>query len=614
MKWIESLSFKGLSERIEALGKRFPVALLFTIIYTVIALTLLWNNDLIPNSDALFFIIVYYPPTALLLGVSLHLWSEEQTNRKQARIIHLIAQICWLLYCVIIAQQGQDNFGMELVIGLIATLFLFKSSIFFLSFLGKKTDIESWNFSWNIIISALQTTIVSGILLGGIELLLWGIQELFDIDIPDELYLSMAVICMFTINVILLMMQIPKDAAKHDTNVNRMNDFGRMVVHALFVPLQAAYLITLYFYLFRILFTWELPSGGVVWLVTTMMMGMLFITTLVYPLFLQDDKSFDKKLVRWLAILALPLLVLMTVGICRRISDYGFTVARAYVLLFNIWCYVVSIYLLLKQGKRIVWILISFVLVFFFASVGPWNMTATTRRLLTRQVDGIFQRIGVQLPLDYARFDSLIHTMDKHDADVLKGKLSYLKFELQGDSLVNRWLDGTVDLYINPYYEGPSEPFDTDTEPIDPATIESPFANMREEMASLPQGNFQKVMQIDDWQREQVLDSDSTLYMDLIYSQDTLLYTTRFGIPFRQLQEIAADDSKQQPFTIDNNEGALLIWYFEVESNAEKDNGDDDTEKAPDKKDLHLEGLLFLRDAAFKNAPLNFEDEETNEE
>ena len=140
------------------------------------------------------------------------------------------------------------------------------------------------------------------------------------------------------------------------------------------------------------------------------------------------------------------------------------------------------------------------------------------------------------------------------------------------------------------------------------------FANMREEMASLPQGNFQKVLQIDEWQREQVLDSDSTLYMDIIYSQDTLLYTTRFGIPFRQLQEIAADECKQQPFTVDNNEGALLIWYFEVESNAEKDKGDDDTEKAPDKKDLHLEGLLFLRDAAFKNAPLNFEDEETNEE
>ena len=78
MKWIESLSFKGFSERFEAVGKRFPVALLFTFIYTVIALTLLWNSDLVPNSDALFFIIMYYPPTALLLGVSLHLWSEEK--------------------------------------------------------------------------------------------------------------------------------------------------------------------------------------------------------------------------------------------------------------------------------------------------------------------------------------------------------------------------------------------------------------------------------------------------------------------------------------------------------------------------------------------------------
>ena len=179
---------------------------------------------------------------------------------------------------------------------------------------------------------------------------------------------------------------------------------------------------------------------------------------------------------------------------------------------------------------------------------------------------------------------------------------------------MSQWLDGAVDLHTNPYYEGPDDPFDTDSEPTDPATIESPFANMREEMASLPQGNFQKVMQIDDWQREQILaETDSTLYMDIIYSQDTLLYFTRFGIPFRQLQEIAADESKQQPFTVENNEGTLLIWYFEVESNTSKDNNNDDAEKAIVKKDLHLEGLLFLHEAAFKNTPLSFENEETKE-
>ena len=595
MKWIESLSLKGISERFEAVWKRFPVAVLFTIIYTAIALLLLWDKDLIPNNDSLLFIIFFYPPTALILGVSLHLWSEEQTNAKRSRFVHLLAQISWFLYCLIISQQAPADFNMELVIGLLATLFLFVSSIFFLSFIGKKNDIEAWNFGWHIIKGAFLSTVVSAILLGGIELLLWGIQELFNLNLPEELYISMIIICMFTINIFLLMMQVPKDADKHDTIIHRMNDFGRLVVHALFVPLQGAYLITLYIYLFNILFTWELPSGGIVWLVTTMMVGMLFITTLIYPLLLQDDKPFDKKLVRWLAFLALPLLVLMTVGIGRRISDYGFTVARAYVLLFNIWCYVICFYLLFKQTKHIMWILISFALVFFIASIGPWNITASTRRILFSQVDDIFQRTGVELPLDHSRFDSLIQTMDKHEADILIGKLNYLKIELQGDSLITSWIDGPMGLIASPYPEGPSVL--SNAVAVDPAI----FADMREEMAPLPQGSYQKIMQIDDWQREQDLNAtDSALFMDIIYSQDTLRYTTRFSIPFRQLLEIAANESKQQPFTVENNDGALLIWSFDV------------VPTVLSKKDLHLEGLLFLSEAAFQKSPLNFEDEKNN--
>lgn len=597
MKWIESLSLKGISDRFEVVWKRLPVAVLFTIIYTAIALLLLWDKDLIPNKDSLLFIIFFYPPTALILGVSLHLWSEEQTNAKLSRFVHLLAQISWFLYCLIISQQAPADFNMELVIGLLATLFLFVSSIFFLSFIGKKNDIEAWNFGWHIIKGAFLSTVVSAILLGGIELLLWGIQELFNLNLPEELYISMIIICMFTINIFLLMMQVPKDADKHDTIIHRMNDFGRLVVHALFVPLQGAYLITLYIYLFNILFTWELPSGGIVWLVTTMMVGMLFITTLIYPLLLQDDKPFDKKLVRWLAFLALPLLVLMTVGIGRRISDYGFTVARAYVLLFNIWCYVICFYLLFKQTKHIMWILISFALVFFIASIGPWNITASTRRILFNQVDDIFQRTGVELPLDHSRFDSLVQTMDKHEADILIGKLNYLKIELQGDSLITRWIDGPMGLITSPYSEEPSVL--SNAVAVNPAT----FADMREEMASLPQGSYQKIMQIDDWQREQDLNAtDSTLFMDIIYSQDTLRYTTRFSIPFRQLQEIAADESKQQPFAVENNDGALLIWSFDV------------VPTVLSKKDLHLEGLLFLSEAAFQKSPLNFEDKKTTEE
>ena len=124
-----------------------------------LAVTLGWDKDLIPNNDSLLFIIFFYPPTALILGVSLHLWSEEQTNAKRSRFVHLLAQISWFLYCLIISQQAPADFNMELVIGLLATLFLFVSSIFFLSFIGKKNDIEAWNFGWHIIKGAFLSTV-----------------------------------------------------------------------------------------------------------------------------------------------------------------------------------------------------------------------------------------------------------------------------------------------------------------------------------------------------------------------------------------------------------------------------------------------------------------------
>ena len=620
MKIFKDISLKNATERLQAVVHRFPTTILFTVAFTIVLLLLIWENDFVPDSDAVLFMIAFYPPTAALLGLSMHLWTEEQADKHKGFIMHVVAQVCWFICCLITSLFLFYLInGMEMAIGMLSIVALIVASVFFLSFLKKrKDDIEAWNFAVNLTIGALVSTLVSGILLGGIELLIWGIEMLFDLNIDEEFYFSFVVICMIAINMVLFLMQIPEGEAKHNRDTNRMNDFGRVVVHALFVPLQYAYLITLYIYTLSILIAWELPTGGVVWLVTTMMVGMLFILSLIYPLLFHDDKPFDKKLVRWLSALALPLLVLMTVGILRRISDYGFTVPRAYVLLFNIWCYVVCIYLFLKRARYILWILISFVAVFFIASVGPWNITASTRRLLASQVDDIFEKTGVTLPLDYNRFDSLVNTMDKHDADILKGKLSYLQFDLEEDSLVAKWLDGLVDLSIRYYDDGPTV-IDTTTVLLNPADIAYPSARMDYEMADMPKGNFVRMLQVDQWQTNQdVAAQDSILTMSIGYSLDTLNYITTFEIPFKQLQEIDADEDKHHPFVIDNEEAALLIWFFDVTESDRDINGDTDKKDDEDvdksliheEKDLHIEGILFLRESAFNKEPNKIKDYE----
>lgn len=612
MSWMEKFSLKGAGDRFEAVIKRFPATLMFTAAFTIILMMLIWNTEFFPEGDASLFMLLFYPPTAVILALSLHLWSEEQADRKKSKLLHIAVQVVWFFVCLCISLALFAN-TIEFGVGMMATVTLICSSVFFLSFLKKReNDIEAWNFGINLIFGAFISSVVSGILLGGIELLLWGIEMLFGLDISGDLYLSLVIICMVLINTLLFLMQIPEGEAKHNRDINRMNDFGRVVVHALFVPLQGAYLLTLYVYVLFILIAWELPMGGVVWLVTTMMVGMLFIITLVYPLLFHDDKPFDKKLVRWLSALALPLLVLMTVGILRRISDYGFTVPRAYVLLFNIWCYVVCAYLYLKKARHILWILVSFVLVFFISAIGPWNISACTRRLLTSQVDDIFAQTGVRLPLDYDRFDSLIKTMDRHEADLLKGKLSYLQFDMGEDSLVTRWLDGLVDLHTNPFYDGPDS-IDAEPSVVNPGTINYPTAYMSNQMIEMPQGDFIRLQQVDEWQEEQNLqEQDSMLYMIIPYYQDTLSYTTTFEVPFKRLQEIDVDaDSK--PFVLDNGEASLLIWNFEVTKSGQPEEDGLEAAEGAELKDFRVEGMIFFRKKAFEKEPIEEEDEEDEE-
>jgi hypothetical protein len=103
--------------------------------------------------------------------------------------------------------------------------------------------------------------------------------------------------------------------------------------------------------------------------------------------------------------------------------------------------------------------------------------------------------------------------------------------------------------------------------------------------------------------------------LKFIYSQDTLLYSTRFELPFSRLQEEAAvEEGKHVPFFIDNQEAALMIWFFGVTQSENTVGGYNNNDDVPNFsagiKDLHVEGMLFLREVAFKKEPLKIEEEE----
>ena len=202
------------------------------------------------------------------------------------------------------------------------------------------------------------------------------------------------------------MARIPEGEDKR-SDVAVISKFLLFVIRYLFVPLLILYLIVLYVYGIRILVRWELPNGGVAWLVSALMIGCVIVELCLYPLMRSEGvgesekpslssesrqrkskgqmgnpsgegKPFEKWIVRWLPVLILPLLMLMTIGTARRLSDYGVTPPRLYLLLFNLWCYAVCLGLFFGKAKRIRWIMTSFAAVFFLTSVLPVNLTTVS--------------------------------------------------------------------------------------------------------------------------------------------------------------------------------------------------------------------------------------------
>ncbi|MBP5711597.1 MAG: DUF4153 domain-containing protein, partial [Prevotella sp.] len=237
------------------------------------------------------------------------------------------------------------------------------------------------------------------------------------------------IICGLLIVPVVFLQFIPNDEEKHNERTSGLPKVLQGVVHYLFVPLLFAYILTLYAYACKIVFTWTLPCGWVSWLVSMMMMGMVGILILIYPSQFQTEKRFDHLLRRWLPIVALPLLLLMTVGICRRVSDYGITVKRLYLITFNLWCYFVCFFLIWKKGKRLWWIPASFGIILFLTSVGPQSFANITLHKLKGEMKTMLTKDKVNnlsLPVTNDDMNDWINQQDTTTQRQVKDKLYYL--------------------------------------------------------------------------------------------------------------------------------------------------------------------------------------------
>lgn len=169
----------------------------------------------------------------------------------------------------------------------------------------------------------------------------------------------------------------------------------------------------------------------------------------LYPNRIAQQKRFDNLIARWLPLVILPLLFLMTIGIVRRFNDYGITINRLYLITLNIWCYCVCIILIIIKARRVSWIPISFSIIFLLTSVLPVNYASITKHKIQNEISKIIQtQIPTEdLPFSQDKYTQWLKTFSPERAQQINEKFIYL-YEWFGKESISQWIDEDVSLYM----------------------------------------------------------------------------------------------------------------------------------------------------------------------
>ena len=172
----------------------------------------------------------------------------------------------------------------------------------------------------------------------------------------------------------------------------KLAKFFENLLHWVFTPALLLYTLLLFLYAGYILFRWELPKGNVA--------VMVFVFCLIAMIVKLLRQFTEKQPFSWyfnaFSWISLPLLLLFWVGCIRRISDYGVTESRYYLLLCGL---LMTLYVLLFlfRNRRGYFLLVgtAFLLVLAAVCIPPISAKACSIRSQEQRIRQTAAELGI---------------------------------------------------------------------------------------------------------------------------------------------------------------------------------------------------------------------------
>ncbi len=369
---------------------RFPLPLGAGLLFCLTRIA--WNHDWLPHgigSDGVDRILTF-AVLAFFWSLSARLIAESR-GWGLGRHGLLVSVGLGVLALKVFADQPALHAGSETILFLGPAMILLAMVAPFLSH-GASTS-AFWDFNRTSWLGAAFAFLAALILVLGIMLALWAIEELFGWRVPyrlrsDITTTGFAVFCPW-----LALARVPLgfDAPARAQCPRALS----VLISYVLVPLAIGYTAIVYAYLVRILALWELPSGQVATIVSSYAGFGLATYLVAWPL--RGSGPVHVRLFhRYLPYaLALPL-ALLVVAAVERMTAYGVTEPRYLLGVLAVWLASAIAILLVWQDRRLALLPLALAVLLTLSAFGPWgaanvSLQSQTGRLVSLLTDaGLF--------------------------------------------------------------------------------------------------------------------------------------------------------------------------------------------------------------------------------
>ncbi|EKD23971.1 MAG: hypothetical protein ACD_81C00136G0006 [uncultured bacterium] len=398
----------SLIESLQTAARRFPFSFLFSIA-TVSAGLLLAHQ--VGNTAVLAKILIT-SILGFLLFISITLLCEQNNWSKKIRSSISLAGFGLLAgyysYLPADLNTAEDAIILRSVLWGLCLVFL----ISFAPYIKKRIESASdkiWYFNAYLVISIALTIIWLALTQAGVSIALSAIGHLFTIAISEHAYQDMAIVLFSFFGPAFLLSRIPQNVGHTIESAEYPKEL-RLLLQYVFVPLVSLYFLILYAYVIRIGITQEWPVGTLAYMILGFSVLGMLVYICLYPL--RNVIAWIRKAGDIFHMVLIPQIGMLFWALWFRISQYGITENRYYVLVAGFWLLALSSYFLISKKKDLRIIPVSLFLIALVSSFGPLGALAISERSQQNRLENLLVKNRILA-------DDGIHAV--RDADVSFG-------------------------------------------------------------------------------------------------------------------------------------------------------------------------------------------------